>query len=176
MPTSAAVALWRPPPPYALLMSKNPLKSLLLAVTFRTQDDWKPVWTTCLSDAEFIVPDQDIKSTMALGCPIGHQATQAGGTVRQTNAIVDFIPQSGTKNVATEYTNTYLQDGHKFWRFNRICTTEDINLLKSGVIQKLTQQFSEYSFISKSCAWLLYEALHNSFEFWKLCFQPSRPD
>ncbi len=51
---------------------------------------------------KFIVLDLGVQLTPAQGCRTGPPTFFPGGPVRQPYARVDFIPQSGTKNFATE--------------------------------------------------------------------------
>jgi hypothetical protein len=63
------------------------------------------------TEVNFLVSDWGIKSTMAYRVvEPAHQATSAGGPVQQPYAIVDYIPKSGTKNLASKYNDYYFNE------------------------------------------------------------------
>jgi hypothetical protein len=63
-----------------------------------------PGYQQCTSVAKFIVPNRGVKvdSSIRMSVVPARKATEAGGTVRQPYADVNYIPQSGTMNLATE--------------------------------------------------------------------------
>jgi hypothetical protein len=56
----------------------------------------------CRPEAKFLVPDWGIYSTLALVCRTGPPAYVCSLAGRYDYAIVDYIPQSGTKHFASD--------------------------------------------------------------------------